>query len=408
MLDTPKHESHPRHAVAPINAMRAEGDRVAVELAGGQTGKLSTRWLRLACECDECGDTASGKRWLTPADVGKAVHAESFDVSTPGQVTAIWQDGHVSHYGAAWLVAHIDSSGPVRFQPLLWDSDLAARLGRFAFDAVVADDEALFQSLRALRDYGIAMLTGVPAETEATARAAGRYGPIRETSYGKVFDLISRPDARVAGETARAQIPHTDDPFRYAPPGFIFFHAIRTGAGSGGTSLMVDGFHVAELMRAHTPELFELLTRHGRVHAGEVDAEDLLAPRSIASMRRAPFSTRVRRHPCGSAMGASGPDRRVDRGVGRTDAADLRSAEPVPAPAATRRGAGLRQSARPAWPQCLRSDACGAPSQKLQHRSRRRAQRVSVAGQTVVWTRVCTLRLASTACTHFQAVGLWR
>jgi gamma-butyrobetaine dioxygenase len=277
MLDTPKHASQPRDAAlqtAPIRAMRAEGGRVAAELADGRSARFSTRWLRLACECEQCGDTASGKRWLTPADVDKAIHAESFDVSTPGQVTAIWQDGHVSHYGAALLAAHIGSSGPVRFQPLLWHSDLAARLGRFAFDAVVADDEALFQSLRALRDHGIAMLTGVPAETEATARVAGRYGPIRETSYGKVFDLISRPDARVAGETARAQIPHTDEPFRYAPPGFIFFHAIRTGAGTGGTSLMVDGFHVAERIRTRTPELFDLLTRHGvtfhREHEGEV------------------------------------------------------------------------------------------------------------------------------------------
>lgn len=277
MLDTAKHTARPTPGaakLAPIRAMRAEGPEVAVELAGGRSGKLSTRWLRLACECEVCGDTASGKRWLTPADVAKAIHAESFDLSMPGEVTVIWQDGHVSRYDPAVLAAQIDGSAPARFQPQLWSSDLSQRLGRFAFDAVVADDEALFSSLRALRDHGIAMLTGVPAETEATARIAGRYGPIRETSYGKVFDLISRPDARVAGETARAQIPHTDEPFRYSPPGFIFFHAIRTGAGSGGTSLMVDGFHVAELMRARTPDLFDLLTRHGvtfhREHQGEV------------------------------------------------------------------------------------------------------------------------------------------
>ena len=189
-------------------------------------------------------------------------------------MSVVWDDGLVSIYGWFFVAAHAGGAGTSRFQPQLWSSDLSAQLGRFAFDAVVADDEALFHSLRALRNHGIAMLTGVPAETEATARVASRYGPIRETSYGKVFDLISRPDARVAGETARAQIPHTDEPFRYSPPGFIFFHAIRTGAGTGGTSLMVDGFHVAELMRTRTPELFDLLSRHGvtfhREHAGEV------------------------------------------------------------------------------------------------------------------------------------------
>ncbi|TPN77517.1 DUF971 domain-containing protein [Mesorhizobium sp. CU2] len=280
MLDTPKHptviENEPASA-RPIRSMRNEGARIAVEFDDGTAGRLSMRWLRLACECDTCGDTASGKRWLTPADVPADIRAASVEISLAGEMSVTWQDGHVSHFAPGLLAAHIGSAseaGARRFQPQLWSSDLAGRLGRFPFDAVVEDDEALFHSLRALRDHGIAMLTCVPAEPEATLRVAGRYGPVRETSYGKVFDLISRPDARVAGETARAQIPHTDEPFRYSPPGFIFFHAIRTGAGSGGTSLMVDGFQVAEQMRRKNPELFDLLTRHGvtfhREHAGEV------------------------------------------------------------------------------------------------------------------------------------------
>ncbi|MEI9400993.1 clavaminate synthase family protein [Mesorhizobium argentiipisi] len=264
-------------APCSLRSMRNEGTRIAVEFDGGSAGRLSMLWLRLACECEICGDTASGKRWLTPAEIPADVRAISIEISSGGTMDVVWQDGHVSRFEAGFLAAHAGQAaglGGPRFRPELWSSDLAARLRRFAFDAVVENDEALFQSLRALRDHGIAMLTGVPAEPEATLRVAGRYGPVRETSYGKVFDLISRPDARVAGETARAQIPHTDEPFRYSPPGFIFFHAIRIGAGSGGTSLMVDGFHVAERMRRNRPELFDLLTSHGvtfhREHAGEV------------------------------------------------------------------------------------------------------------------------------------------
>ncbi|WP_198021692.1 TauD/TfdA family dioxygenase [Mesorhizobium sp. WSM3224] len=260
-----------------LRSVRNEGTRIEVEFDDGSAGQLSMRWLRLACECETCGDTASGKRWLTPADVPADARATSIEISSGGKMDVVWQDGHVSRFAASFLAAHagrVGDPGAERFRPVLWSSNLAGRLGCFAFDAVVEDDEALFQSLRALRDHGIAMLTGVPAEPEATLRVAGRYGPVRETSYGKVFDLISRPDARVAGETARAQIPHTDEPFRYSPPGFIFFHAIRTGAGSGGTSLMVDGFQVAERMRRDTPHLFDLLARHGvtfhREHAGDV------------------------------------------------------------------------------------------------------------------------------------------
>ncbi|MEH6631617.1 MAG: TauD/TfdA family dioxygenase [Halopseudomonas aestusnigri] len=259
-----------------IRAIRNEGDLLTLNFDSKASTRLSTRWLRLACNCEVCGDTQSGKRWLTPADVPASVRAENIDISTPGEVTVVWDDGHVSHYDAGFIARHCE--GATRFQPKLWaklcGGDLNGSIGKFSYEAVVGADEALFGSLRALRDHGVMMLTGVPTEAEDTMRIAERFGPIRETSYGKVFDLISKPEARVAGETARAQIPHTDEPFRYSPPGFIFFHAIKTGAHMGGTSLMVDGFHIAELMRTQTPDLFEILSRHGvtfhREHAGEV------------------------------------------------------------------------------------------------------------------------------------------
>ncbi len=259
-----------------IQAARNEGDRIILDFDSKADARLSTRWLRLACNCEVCGDTQSGKRWLTPADVPASVRAENIDISTPGELTVVWDDGHISRYDAGFLARHCE--GATRFQAKLWaklwGGDLNSSIGKFSYETVVNDDEALFGSLRALRDHGVMMLTGVPTQAEDTMRIAERFGPIRETSYGKVFDLISKPEARVAGETARAQIPHTDEPFRYSPPGFIFFHAIKTGAHMGGTSLMVDGFHIAELMRTQTPELFEILTRHGvtfhREHADEV------------------------------------------------------------------------------------------------------------------------------------------
>jgi len=251
---------------------------ISLNIKGQGTVRLSPRWLRLACECDICGDSRSGMRWITPADVPVDIRYRSIESTADDTVTITWGDGHRSHYDVDLLLRHGDRDGKVegmgRYRPELWDSRLSEHLSRFSFDQVLVDDQSLFTSLKALRDHGIMMLTGVPSTPEDTLKIAARYGPVRETSYGKVFDLISKPDARVAGETSRAQIPHTDEPFRYTPPGFIFFHAIKVGAGSGGTSLMVDGFHIAETMRSKTPDLFEILTRRGvtfqREHAGEV------------------------------------------------------------------------------------------------------------------------------------------
>ncbi|MEZ1736677.1 gamma-butyrobetaine hydroxylase-like domain-containing protein, partial [Pseudomonas aeruginosa] len=89
------------------------GTRVAIEFDDGKAGRLSMRWLRLACECEACGDTASGKRWLTPADVPADIRAASIEISSGGDTSVAWQDGHVSRFAAGFLVAHVGSGGDV-------------------------------------------------------------------------------------------------------------------------------------------------------------------------------------------------------------------------------------------------------------------------------------------------------
>jgi len=256
-----------------------EGARVRLDWAAGGVNRLHARWLRTACRCEHCGDTRPGLRWLTPADVPtNARPAEVAVTDGGGRLEVVWADGHRSAYKAAWLAkaAYDDAGNRARWRlrPRTWDAGMRRRLRAVDHGAAMADDAALFEALCALRDDGIVRLTNGPKEASGTADIAERFGPVRATSYGRVQDLISRPDPKVAGETARAQVPHTDEPFRYSPPGFIFFHCIKSGAEGGGTSIMVDGFHVAERLRREAPEAFDLLTRravtHHRVHPGEV------------------------------------------------------------------------------------------------------------------------------------------
>lgn len=67
-----------------IGAASREGDRVedgplSIDLESHGTVRLSSRWLRLACECDVCGDSRSGKRWITPADVDSNIRPYRLD-----------------------------------------------------------------------------------------------------------------------------------------------------------------------------------------------------------------------------------------------------------------------------------------------------------------------------------------
>lgn len=68
-------------------------------------------------------------------------------------------------------------------------------------------------------------------------------------------DLASKDSAY----TQLALAAHTDTTYFTDPAGLQTFHLLSHTGGEGGTSLLVDGFRAAEILRQESPESFEAL-----------------------------------------------------------------------------------------------------------------------------------------------------
>ena len=105
-------------------------------------------------------------------------------------------------------------------------------------------------------------------------QAASLIGDLGESAYTRIFDLTPSSRVRTMGNTFKAVPPHTDEAFRYSPPGVNVLGCLRP-ASDGGESILVDGFQVAERLRERYPRAFDLLCRYGqnfnRVHPGSLD-----------------------------------------------------------------------------------------------------------------------------------------
>ncbi|WP_419946625.1 TauD/TfdA family dioxygenase [Candidatus Poriferisodalis sp.] len=124
-------------------------------------------------------------------------------------------------------------------------------------------------------DYGIVRIEGVGADPERTEQIANLIGPIHETTpYGCIYDVRAEPVSKLGAKTGMAQSPHIDDPFYYSPPGIDIFHCL-VSTDVGDLSTYVDGFAIAESLRAEEPEAFEALTAlpitHVRRRPGEIN-----------------------------------------------------------------------------------------------------------------------------------------
>jgi gamma-butyrobetaine dioxygenase len=100
------------------------------------------------------------------------------------------------------------------------------------------------------------------------------FGYVRETNYGRLFDVVSVEKPANLAYTGLALGNHTDNPYRDPVPQLQLLHCLEAAA-DGGESIVVDGFAAAERLRREHADDFALLTGHAvpfrYVEAGRVD-----------------------------------------------------------------------------------------------------------------------------------------
>jgi [2-(trimethylamino)ethyl]phosphonate dioxygenase len=125
-------------------------------------------------------------------------------------------------------------------------------------DAYLADDDVLAEVASRVSRQGLAILTGGLAEPGYVERLVARFGFIRETNYGRLFDVRSEPRPSNLAYTAEALDLHTDNPYRDPPPTLQLLHAIRADA-LGGATCFADGFAHGRALEVDAPEAFDRL-----------------------------------------------------------------------------------------------------------------------------------------------------
>ncbi len=174
-----------------------------------------------------------------------------------------WEgDGHVSQFPLGWLKQHRPGqplADPAAISPQLWRSELQPTvLPTAEAQSLLADDGALLAWLQAASATGLALVEGLRPDDGAGMEIAERIGFLRETNFGKTFEVVSKPDPNNLAYTAHRLPLHTDLPNQELPPGFQFLHCIANEARGGG-SLFCDGFAIAEDLRRADPAAFALL-----------------------------------------------------------------------------------------------------------------------------------------------------
>jgi len=250
----------------PIVEAAISNGTVRVKWADGGEAKYHHMWLRDNCACEHCIDAGSHERVNSILLIPDDVHPTSVAVSNLGGLKVNWSEpvGNCtqSHYHPGWLRAFDYSNGmrPIdEWEIETWGQELEDNLPIFSANEVFNDENTRYNLLTTIRRLGLAIVTDMPKDFEAFERISTQIGLLRDMNWGKIFEIIAKPEGEYIANRGFALDAHSDAATREYMPGFQIFQCVENRS-KGGESFWVDGFRIAEIMREKYPKDFALLS----------------------------------------------------------------------------------------------------------------------------------------------------
>ncbi|TIW00789.1 MAG: gamma-butyrobetaine dioxygenase [Mesorhizobium sp.] len=245
-----------------------DGRMIELGWEEGTRRRFHAMWLRDNALDDKTRSIGNGQRLITILDIPAETRIGAASIKGEAlEVRFVPEDKTVS-FPAQWLRANAYDRGEPQ-QPG-WTSDVIQRwtkatmqnsVPRASYAAAFHGRGVLREWLSAVRTYGFAVMDGLPAESGALCKVADLFGYIRETNYGRWFEVRAEVNPNNLAYTNLGLQAHTDNPYRDPVPTLQILACIENTV-EGGESSVVDGFAVAAALQSENPEGFRLLSSY--------------------------------------------------------------------------------------------------------------------------------------------------
>ncbi len=248
-----------------------QGKVVAVTSETG-TRRFHAIWLRDNAP-DDTTRAANGQRLITIADIPAQTRIIGAWIGPEDRrlyLDFAPENRHIS-FDLDWLNIHAyddtGNQGAMRepgWTPAsvtLWDSGLMNAVPTARLPDLQQDEAALARWLGAVERYGFAKLTGGPIADGALFSVVDLFGYVRETNYGRHFEVRTEINPTNLAFTGLGLQAHTDNPYRDPQPTLQVLYCLESSA-AGGDSMVVDGFAAARRLQAEDQSAFDVLSRY--------------------------------------------------------------------------------------------------------------------------------------------------
>ena len=245
------------------------GKSIILQRNNDTSVRYHSTWLRDNALDPKTRDVNNRQRLITLSDVPINISIQSAKLDKTGTnifLTFLPEKKDLS-FSANWLEAHAydtkqhNEKGWIAPDLKMWGKDMSKNIPNVDYESAKSDKTLLLQWLKSLYCYGFAKMTGGKIKSGALIQIADLFGYVRETNYGKWFEVRSEINATNLAYTNLGLQAHTDNPYRDPVPTIQILYCLENSA-SGGDSTVVDGFNAAIRLKEENPDYFNLLSKY--------------------------------------------------------------------------------------------------------------------------------------------------
>mgnify|MGYP001181145101 CR=1 FL=1 len=217
-------------------------------------------WLRDHAKDEDSWDLRSNQRKIFTAKLDPKLHIKKAEVKDNGNsLDILWSDSNKTiNYTSKFFLDNLTQSKTSKQSLKIWESkDLDQNIYIDYNDAISENGFKFF--LKKLYEYGFVVVQNCRTEMSSVEKIAKKIGYVRESIFGGLWSFQSNQDKADSAYTQEELRPHTDSTYSNDAPGLQLLLCCHYKA-TGGESIMVDGFKIAEKIKNEKKDIYDTLT----------------------------------------------------------------------------------------------------------------------------------------------------
>ena len=245
------------------------GKAILLSYKDGSQLRYHSTWLRDNSNDPETKDRNNGQRLISISDIPVNTYIKSAKIDKKGKnltIKFLPKKKQVT-FSSSWLESHAydkkQNNSKVWIDPKIktWSKSSLKRIPKITYKNAKSNKKLLLNWLKSLYFYGVAKIVRCEKKSGTVIKIAKLFGYVRETNYGKWFDVKSKTNAVNLAYTNLSLQAHTDNPYRNPVPTIQILHCLKSST-KGGETKVIDGFKAALLLKKENKKYFNLLTKY--------------------------------------------------------------------------------------------------------------------------------------------------